>query len=142
VQLNGSSSHGLTTNALALGTGDLWVSARMRVANVVGTTVIRCGILAGGNDLEFYIDGAVSTTNWRVRIDGVNTAPNGTPFAVNSTYARFDLARRSNVVTFAVNGTVLHTIASYTTSLTGGGLIVAAATSGICFLDQAILVVG
>jgi hypothetical protein len=135
-QLVGASSQSISIKNCAFGTSDFKFEAHIRVSGVTSSTNIIVGV--GNvfvNGLSFYIAGSVSTTYWGVSIDNVATAPNGTPVAISSGYVTLELTRTSNAVTFKINGTTLHTIASYTTSLTPGSIFMNSAISGILFID-------
>jgi hypothetical protein len=134
-QMLGASGQGIITTACALGTRDFRFEARLRVAGVTGSSQLFAGIGFGSNDLFFQVKGSSSTTNWRVSVNTVDTAPNGTPVAIIAGYVTLELTRTANVVTFKINGTTLHTIASYATSLTPGAISIAALTAGNVFLD-------
>jgi hypothetical protein len=137
-QMLGASGQGLITTAGAFGTRDFRFEARVRVAGVTGTSQLFAGIGFGSNDLFFQIKGASSTTNWRVSVNTVDTAPNGTPVAISAGYVTLELTRTANVVTFKINGTTLHSIPVYATSLTPCAVSLAALTAGNMFADYAV----
>ena len=132
----------LQCQQLALGTTDFKMYFRVRVSGVTATSSLSFGLVsgAGSAELRFYVQGSVSTTNWRVAVDSVPTAPNGTPAAISASYADFVISRQSNVAIFSVNGTTLHTVNPYSTSANTGFVRLSASTAGIINCDVAELV--
>jgi sulfur carrier protein ThiS len=117
----------IATTTLAIGTSCRF-RARMRTTGVSATTSIRAG-LDSLVTTGFLISGASSTTNWRVMVDGVNTAPNGTAAAISATYKDFEVRIRSGTLTFLVNDVVLHSQA-YATSVSGDTITIINAVAG------------
>jgi hypothetical protein len=132
----------LVSGNLALGTADFLLRARLRVANVSGSTQMSFGVNTSTNlNLNFKIDGGVST-NWRLFIDNSNTAPTAT-IAVSSSYKILEIERTGTTVVFRIDGAVLHTLSgTYATNLTGANVqFVAAAGSTQTYLDYVQLLV-
>jgi hypothetical protein len=112
-----------TTDGL-LATGNWRLRASARSTGVSATTDYRFGIATPGSGvLEFMIDGASSTTNWRVNINNVSTAANGTAAPISSTLKEFEIRRVGTTITFLVNNVVMHTVSSYSSSMTLAALI-------------------
>jgi hypothetical protein len=142
VKLDGAVNQQIKSSPLAMGTSDFRWKARMRTTTVNGTSSIICGVVAGVNSLAFYCDGAVSTTNWRIHLNGVSTAANGTPVTFSATYADFVIEKIGTTVTFKVNTTLLHTQAAYASSLTGAMChLTSTAGTGVQWIDSVNLAV-
>lgn len=111
----------LKTQPLVLGTGDFTASARLRISGAVGAASgASFGIdgPGGSQTVRFRIQGSISTTNWLVWIDSSGgISGNGTPVLISSSYANFEVKRKSNIVTFSIDGVILHTESPYISSM-------------------------
>lgn len=126
--------------AMALGTLDFCFRARLRTTGIDASSQVSVGINDGGNSttLMFRIDGAASTTNWGVQIDGAGfAAANGTDASISTSYQEFEIRRVGTTVTFYVDGVLHHTESGYSTSLTGNTCTVRlrALATGVALID-------
>jgi hypothetical protein len=135
LELDGGSTEGVTSQSFAFGTSDFHFAARLRTTGIGATSAIRIGITGASGDLYFFLDGASSTANWRTFIDTVSTAAGGTPASVSTTYQTFEITRKSNVVTFSVDGVTHHSIGSYTTNLDDANVEMSAGVAGVARID-------
>jgi hypothetical protein len=132
IDASAGGTQNIETRPLGL-TGDFLLRGRFRTTGVTASSSIAFGFRGVGYETAFLLDGAASTTNWRVLIGGASTAPNGTPFAVSATYAEFEIKRVATAVTMSVNGTVLHTLSSGT--MTSDTIRSSASSAGILWGD-------
>lgn len=130
----------LVSSNMAFGTGDFLLRARLRVVGAAAG-VMSFGIGSGTPALQFKLNGPTST-NWRVWVDGSESAATNT-IAVSSSYAVLDMVRVGSTVTFLVNGATLHTLSgTYATSLTGSSVsLVAVSGATQTYVDYVQLLV-
>lgn len=107
-------SDNIATQEMALGTENFILYGRLKLSGTGANTSFQFG---SEGALDFYVDASVSA-NWMVLINSVQTAPNGTPVAINSTYLDFYIERIGSNVVFTIGSTVLHTQTGYATSIT------------------------
>jgi hypothetical protein len=131
---SGGGTNQVDTQNVSAGTGDFRLRARLRVTGVGGASSIGFGFRSGGINAAFIIDGPTSTTNWRVLVDGVNTAPNGTAAAVNAAYKEFIIERKGGTLSFTVDGVVLHSVA-HAGNIAGNPMRMQSNSAGILFVD-------
>lgn len=126
----------IRTTRFNIGTRDFTMRARIRNTGPL-TGGVHLGLrgLGGSGTLTFRISSGTNPTNWILEVDGALQVPNGTGFAYSATYADFEIKRKSNVVTFKVNGVVFHTLASYTSSFLDAYLAIQTGTSTIMIMD-------
>lgn len=123
------------TTQFNIGTGNFTLSGRIRISTGPSGDA-QFGIRQGGGvDLYIVADPVSSPGNWVPFVDGSFVTPNGTNFAISATYALFEIKRKSNVVTFKVNGVPLHTLASYTSSLNSAFIILQGGNATTVFFD-------
>lgn len=142
----GGSGQRVASLLLAMGTHDFRFRARMRTAaaSVDASTIIYVGVSNTGlsQNLLFAIDGASSTTLWRVVVDaGSSSAPNGTAASVSTTYQEFEIRKDGTTVTLTVDGVVHHTETGYSTGLDDARVLLFADNSGEVLIDVVDLVV-
>lgn len=124
------------------GQGDFTFRARARITGTMSAgAAASFGVVTASTGLTFNYAYNSSPSNWRVAVDTVDTAANGTAVAINSAYSIFEIKRASNVVTFKVNGVTLHTIASYTSSLEGSHPYFSVVTIANLWVDWADMVI-
>lgn len=126
----------IRTRRFNIGTRDFTMRARLRNTGPL-TGGVHLGLrgLGGSGTLTFRINSVTNPTNWIVEVDGALQVPNGTGFAYSSTYADFEIKRKSNVVTFKINGVAFHTLASYTSAFNDAYLAIQTGNSTILILD-------
>lgn len=106
----------IRTKPLALGVGDFTVSARLRISDMVPTYIFHMGIHNGNTGILLITH---QGSGWSVAVDGMIVNPTSPP--ISSAYSEYKISRKSNILTFSVNGVVFHTM-PYIKSLTGASL--------------------
>ena len=124
LKLGGVDKQIIRTKPLALGTGDFAVSARLRISDMAPTYIFHIGLHNGNSGILLVTH---QGSGWSVAVDGMIVNPASPP--ISSTYSEYIISRKSNVLTFSVNGIFFHTM-TYAKSLTGASLCFEANSPG------------
>lgn len=121
-----------------IGTSDFTLRGRLRMTgSVSGGASFGIDGPGANQTLKFVIRSASSTTNWLPWVDSFVVAANGTPALITATYSVFEIKRKANIVTFTVDGVILHTQVSYTGPIYNAYFTMQAGNATIIWFDFA-----